>query len=203
MPTNDTLCPLCRKKRAWGNDYICWDCNERVEETRRIVAKHHAIALEKRMMQDFGNVQKEAAGAPAGSYAVRYSFVNKEATMKIGEYEVVVIDKGTVKVGCQVVTRDVISHVLNMMNAWTPPKPQFKVGDYVRVRDDVSNTANIEDARDFAGWYGRVVVRETPNGNVGVEFARSSGRGHSIGFPASVSWGHGYLFAPEMLEKVD
>ena len=59
MPTNDKLCPLCRKKRAWGNDYICWACR---------LATPYCPNLK------------------------------KEATMKIGEYEVVVIDGDTVKV---------------------------------------------------------------------------------------------------------
>ena len=123
--------------------------------------------------------------------------------MKIGEHEVVIVDKDTVKVGCQTVTRSELAKVLILMDEWKPA-PQFQVGDFVRVRlkQTCSNTDNYIPRKvdNFIGSYGRVAAFDR-GGRVGTEFAFFFLQGHDL--DGATRHGHGYWLLPEMLEKVE
>ena len=60
--------------------------------------------------------------------------------MKIGEHEIVVVDKYTVKVWCQAVTRQQLGDVLKLMDEWKPA-PKFEVGDFMIARWAVQETS--------------------------------------------------------------
>ena len=111
--------------------------------------------------------------------------------MKIGEYEVAVVDNNTVKVGCVTVKRCEIKLVLDEMDIWKP-QPKFKVGDFVRVLSGSDN-------KERTGEYGKV-IEVGQHFDVGVEFPR---RGHGHGLNRQVSDGHGWYFDGRYLELVD
>jgi len=106
--------------------------------------------------------------------------------MKIGEYEVTILDNNTVKVGCVTVSRYQMAQVFDLMQAWKPPAPKFQIGDFVRVL----NTSSIQQA---VGKYGRVASIQGLSKTVGVEFAER----------LFFSSADGAWFLPENLEKVD
>ena len=114
--------------------------------------------------------------------------------MKIGEYEVEVIDNNTVKVGCVTVIRGQIQTVTMLMDTWKPA-PKFKVGDFVRVIDVVWNTRMV-------GRCGRVVVPICPQkeSSVGVEFPDYT-EGNDL--HGQTRPGHGAWFRTSHLELID
>ncbi len=123
--------------------------------------------------------------------------------MKIGEYEVKIVSNETATVGCQVVTQEQVTELLNLMVHWKPAQ-SFKVGDFVRVRDDAESKMDDRYRRvqELRGKYGRVVTTGGfASGEFGIEFSERIIDGHTLN--GSTAHGHGYFLLPEMLEKVD
>lgn len=123
--------------------------------------------------------------------------------IKIGEYDAEAISNTAVKVGCQIVTQREIDTLQWLMANWKPV-PQFKVGDFVRVRADAVPNPDLESRAvlNLRGKAGKVVRELQRAGSyVGVEFPERFLSGSDlIGLTAP---GHGYNLLPEMLEPID
>lgn len=115
--------------------------------------------------------------------------------MKIGQYDVVVVSKDEVKVGCATVSRSVVKEVLRLMDEWKPT-PKFEVGDFVKV--DMASGLGLGKYR-LHGEHGKVVTVGTEI--IGVEFPKYYECGGDLG--GLTKDHHGFWFEPHQLRRVD
>jgi hypothetical protein len=120
----------------------------------------------------------------------------EKKTMKIGEHIVYPVSKDSVKVGCQLVTREDVKAVLTLMDDY---KDYPTIHDYVKV-------AKVKDTLTYLiGRFGKVAaVHSTPRYpglTHFVEFAEpGSGLHNGDGI---INRAHGYWFSPDCLQRVE
>jgi hypothetical protein len=119
--------------------------------------------------------------------------------MKIGEYEVKILDNDTAEIGCVKVSQYEVLGVLDRMNAWVPPppSPKFKVGDFVKVVK-----AESAGESEFVGHHGKIVtiIGQEDNVPYGVEFPERLKLAGSLG--GITANNHGRWFNASSLELV-
>ena len=110
--------------------------------------------------------------------------------MKIGDYEVIVVDKDEALVGCQRVRREELEEILDLMNH----HPELCVGDFVRITNQTLINVNLEGQE-----FGKIVAKDP--GWWGVEFPKASSSLHDLNGRTKNK--HGYWIEAENLEGIE